>query len=155
MYGASRERARAKPARSLPVGCSLPCGSWRSVLQRLTAGVRLLRGSDPSLWVFECVFRGVADALVADVHVDLVRRRVREVGVEEAVVAAAIELLLRRVCRDGAAVTAPAQARRCVHGADTDAVRRPAAVAAERHGPRLVLPEDKPRAGAGQTAIDR
>ena len=102
----------------------------------------------------ERVLNRVADAAVADRHVDLVRRRVREIRVEEAEAAAGGELLRRHVRGERARVAAAAMLRRRVDGPDPDAGRRRAAVRDQGHRLAAVLPERDPAAGSGQFVVD-
>src|SRR5262249_40258823 len=67
--------------------------------------------------------RRLADAAVADPLVHRVRGRVREVGVEEAEPAPGREETRGEVGDERARIAVPAQLRRRVDGADSDAVR--------------------------------
>src|SRR5437899_9421687 len=84
----------------------------------------LLRASRASYELIdEAVLIYVTHRLVADVHVDLVRRRIREIGVEEAELFPGGDLLLAQLCDQRTGVSAAALLRRCVYGAHADAVR--------------------------------
>src|SRR5690349_19526045 len=99
------------------------------------------------------VLRRLADELVADPLVDAVRRRVREVGVQEAVRASVRKQTCAQLSREGTAVSAAARVRRRVDGPDAHTGWRPAAETG--HGDRLrVLPEREATAAAVEATVD-
>src|SRR5215204_2870160 len=122
-----RDEARAAPEAQAREHPAVATRSLRLKIRRSGEPRRDLSGDSPQTgpertWadLDEGVLDRVADAAVADFDVDLVRGRVREVGVEEAEVAAGSELLGRHLRRQRACIaSAPVLARR-VDGSDPD-----------------------------------
>src|SRR5688500_1283132 len=102
------------------------------------------RGAGP-LARREVELGGLADALVAEVGVEPVRSRVREVGVEEAEALARVETRLRDCGDERARIAMTLLLRRGVHGADARAVRCRAAEPGHRDRLAAVLPEHEAR----------
>ena len=83
----------------------------------------------------------VPDGLVADDLVDVVRRRVRVVGEQEAEAPAGVELGLAHLRDEGARVAPAAGLGRRIDGADPDAVGCRATDAGQGYGFAVVLPQ--------------
>src|SRR5438067_7602198 len=80
--------------------------------------LRACTGCAVTLRRYEAVLVDVAHRLIADLLVDLVRGRVREIGVQEAVAPSRIKLRLRESGNQRARVPMLSALRRRVHGAD-------------------------------------
>src|SRR3954471_13209713 len=167
---------KACAASSAPTsGCAFPSGSPYVIALPTAAKTSIADSSASARSAFRILFPSLFDPLtsavrgslarerpevyvahrpVADPLVDAVRRRVREVGVEEAEAQAAPEQPFRQHRGERAAVAAAAALRRRVDRADADPVRRAAPEPGHAHGLALVLPEHETRVGVLVAVLD-